>query len=56
MREFNIRERIACMVLSNLKHDGVEFIDCRFNDFLLNFAQHVLRVNPIELFTKISNQ
>ena len=52
MINFTFKERIACKVLANLKHDGTHFISCHFNDCLLNFVNDVLRVNPHKLFEK----
>ena len=52
MISFTFKERIACKVLTNLKHDGTNFIRCHFNDCLLNFVSGVLRVNPHKLFEK----
>ena len=53
MINFTFKERIACKVLGNLKHDGTNFISCHFNDCLLNFVNGVLRVNPYKLFEKM---
>ena len=53
MISFTFKERIACKVLTNLKHDGINFISCRFNDCLLKFVSGVLRVNPYKLFEKV---
>ena len=53
MINFTFKERIACKVLANLKHDGTHFISCHFNDCLLNFVNDALRVNPYKLFEKV---
>ena len=54
MIEFTRKERKACRVLSHLKHDGNEFIVCRFNDLLLNYVQYVMRIDVAKLFEKVS--
>lgn len=46
------KERIACTILSHLKHDGKDFLDCKYNDALLDFCDKVLKVDPYELFKK----
>ena len=53
MTNLTFKERIACKVLANLKHDGTHFISCHFNDCLLNFVNDALRVNPYKLFEKV---
>lgn len=53
MINLTFKERIACNMLANLKHDGTNFVSCRFNDCLLNFVNGVLRVNPYKLFEKV---
>lgn len=46
------KERIACTVLSKLKHDGIQFLDCKFNDMLMDFCEKVLKVDPLEVCKK----
>lgn len=46
------KERIACTVLSKLRHNGTDFLDCKYNDILLDFCEKVLKVDPLEVFKK----
>ena len=55
MIEFNIREKLALRLVRKTKWDDkkMEFVNCRYNDFIFNFVAYVLRVNPYELLNKV---
>ena len=56
MIEFTERERRACRLLSHLKYDRDtdKYTNCWFNNMLCNISYYILKVNPCNLFEKVS--
>lgn len=56
MVEFSERERRACRLLSHLKYDRDtdEYTNCWFNNMLCNISYYILKINPCDLFKKVS--
>lgn len=56
MVEFSERERRACRLLSHLKYDRDtdKYTNCWFNNMLCNISYYILKINPCNLFEKVS--
>ena len=52
---FTKTERMACRILSHLRHDGTNFINCKFNDFLFVVVK-LMRIDPVGLIKKVIKQ